>query len=105
MIDLLKLVEDKKITDNVASKILEKLVEKPFDVREYVKKADLMLISDENVLLIECKNAIKENQKAVQDYKSGNKIALNFLFGQVMKKSKGTSDPYKVKEILSRKLW
>src|SRR3989338_2484735 len=30
LIDLLRLVENKKITDNVASKILEKLIEKPF---------------------------------------------------------------------------
>ena len=46
MIDLLKLVESKKITDNVASKILEKLIEKPFDVKGYVKKEGLEAVSD-----------------------------------------------------------
>ena len=80
MIQLLKLVESRKITDNVASTILEKLIIKPFDVNEYVGKADLMVVSDENILVIECKNVIKENQKAVEDYKKGEEKSLNFCY-------------------------
>ena len=74
MIQLLKLIDNKKITDNVASKILEKY----------------------------CKEAISENPKAVEDYKNGNEKALNFVVGQVMRKSKGKATPKEVNEIIKR---
>ena len=102
MIDLLKLVESKKITDNVAAKILEKLIEKPFDVKEYVKKEKLEAVSDISELEKYCKEAIKENPQAVADYKKGEKKALNFLMGKVMQKTRGKATPKEVNEIILR---
>jgi len=102
MIQLLKLVENKKITDNVASKILEKLIEKPFDVNEYVKKEKLEAVSDIKELEKYCKEAISENSKAVEDYKKGEEKALNFIVGQVMKKTKGKASPKEVNEIIRK---
>ena len=100
MIDLLKLVENRKITDNVASKILEKLIEKPFDIKEYVKKEKLEAVSDISELEKYCKEAIKENPKAIEDYKKGEAKALNFIVGAVMKKTKGKATPKEVNEII-----
>ena len=100
MIQLLKLVENKKITDNVASAILEKLIIKPFDVNEYVKKEKLEAVSDVGELEKYCKEAINENPKAVKDYKKGNEKALNFVVGAVMKKTKGKASPKEVNEII-----
>ena len=100
MIDLLKLVENKKITDNVASKLLEKLIEKPFDVKEHVKKEKLEAVSDIEELEKYCKDAIKENPKAVEDYKKGEKKALNYIVGKVMQKTKGKATPKEVNEII-----
>ena len=102
MIDLLKLVENKKITDKVAAKILEKLIEKPFDVREYVKKEKLEAVSNISELEKFCKEAIEENPRAVEDYKKGEKKALNFIVGAVMKKTKGKATPREVNEIILR---
>jgi aspartyl-tRNA(Asn)/glutamyl-tRNA(Gln) amidotransferase subunit B len=102
IIDLLKLVENKKITDNVASKILEKLIEKPFDVKEYVKKEGLEAVSEVAELEKYCKEAIKENPQAVADYKKGERKALNFIVGIVMKKTRGKATPKEVNEIILR---
>ena len=102
MIQLLKLVESKEITDNVASKILEKLIEKPFDVDEYVKKKGLEAVSDTGELEKYCKEAIKESSRAVEDYKKGEKKALNFIVGQVMRKTKGKASPKEVNEIIRK---
>ena len=102
MIQLLKLVESKKITDNVAQKILEKLIEKPFDVQTYVKKEKLEAVSDVGELKKICKEAVEENPKAVEDYKAGEAKTLNFLVGQVMRKTKGKATPKEVNEILKR---
>ncbi|MBI1935475.1 Asp-tRNA(Asn)/Glu-tRNA(Gln) amidotransferase subunit GatB [Candidatus Woesearchaeota archaeon] len=102
MIQLLRLVESRKITDNVASKILEKLVEKPFDVKEYVKKEKLGAVSDASELEKYCKEAIEENPKAVEDYKKGEAKALNFIVGKIMQKTKGKAAPKEVNEIVLR---
>src|SRR3989338_5589896 len=102
MIDLLKLVEAKKITDNVASKLLEKLVEKPFDVKQYIKKEGLEAVSDVSELEKYCKEAIAENPQAIEDYKKGEKKALNFIVGSVMKKTSGKATPKEVNEIILR---
>ena len=100
MIQLLKLVENKKITDNVASTILEKLIEKPFDINDYVKREKLEAVSDIVELEKFCKEAINENPKAVEDYKKGEEKALNFIIGQVMRKSKVKATPKEVNEII-----
>jgi aspartyl-tRNA(Asn)/glutamyl-tRNA(Gln) amidotransferase subunit B len=102
MIDLLKLVENRKITDSVGAKLLEKLIEKPFDVKEYVKKEGLEAVSDISVLEKYCKEAIEENPKVIEDYKKGEKKALNFVIGSVMKKTKGKATPKEVNEIILR---
>ena len=102
LIQLLKLIETKKITDAVGQKIMEKLVEKPFNVEEYVKKESLVAVSDRGELEKYCKEAIKENPKAAEDYKKGNEKALNFISGFVMKKTNGKADPRIVNEILKK---
>jgi len=102
LIDLLKLIEAKKITESVGQKILEKLVENPFDVNEYVKKEKLEIVSDSNELEKICSDAIKEAPKAVEEYKSGKEKALHFIVGIVMKKTKGKASPPEVLSILKK---
>ena len=100
MIDLLKLVEENKITENTAQRIIEKLVEKPFDIKEYVKKEGLETVSDQGELEKACKDAIKKAPKAIEDFKAGNEKALNFIVGLVMKETRGKASPKEVNEIL-----
>tara|TARA_Y100000310_G_scaffold139131_1_gene138367 strand:+ start:21364 stop:22773 length:1410 start_codon:yes stop_codon:yes gene_type:complete len=104
LIDLLKLIESKKITENVAQKILEQLVEKPFDVKDYIKSQKLETVSDSGELDKFCDEAIKEAPQAVEDYKQGQEKALNFVIGLVMKKTRGKASPDVVKKLLIEKL-
>ena len=48
--------------------------------------------------------AIAENPKAVEDYKSGKTSAVQFLVGQVMKRTKGRAKPDVVSPLLLEKL-
>jgi len=100
LIDLLRLVEKKQITDNVAKKILEKLIENPFNVNDYVKKEKLGKLSDSGEIEKICLETIKENPEAVSDYKKGEAKALNFIVGQVMRKTKGKADAETVRRIV-----
>jgi aspartyl-tRNA(Asn)/glutamyl-tRNA(Gln) amidotransferase subunit B len=102
MIDLLKMVETKEITETNAQKILEKLIVKPFSPKEYVKKQGIKIVGREKDIEKICKEAIKENPKAVEDYKAGEAKAIQFLIGQVMRKTKGQAAPDVVNKIMKK---
>ncbi len=104
VVQLLRLVEKKKVTDETAKRLLEKLVEKPFDVDACVKKEGLAVLADDAELGKLCDDAIKSNPKAVSDYKKGGEKALNFLVGQVVGRTKGRADAKVVRQIVLEKL-
>lgn len=50
------------------------------------------------------KKVLRENAKAVADYKAGKKEALGFLIGQVSRAAKGKIDPKQTRKLLIEKL-
>ena len=60
---------------------------------------------DEDKLTSIIRRVIDENPKAVQDYKAGKDSSVQFLFGQIMRETKGKADPKTtiplIKEFLS----
>ena len=102
LIELLDLLETKQITEHTAKKILEQLIEKPFRPSEYIKKQKIKVISKTSEIEQYCKEAIKQNPQAVQDYKTGNEKALNYLIGQVMGKTKGQASHKEVNKIFKK---
>jgi aspartyl-tRNA(Asn)/glutamyl-tRNA(Gln) amidotransferase subunit B len=101
-IDLLLLIQENKITEKIGQEILNKLATEPFDINEYVKKEGLEQVSDDSEIEKICMVVIKEQQHILEKIKLGEDKAINFLVGQVMKKSKGKANPQKVKEIILR---
>ena len=104
LIALLELIEKKKITDKVGQKLMEMLIEKPFDVKEYVKKEKLEALADISELEEICKQTIQESPKAVEDYKAGKLEALNFIVGRVMQKTRRKADPNVVRKLILEKI-
>jgi aspartyl-tRNA(Asn)/glutamyl-tRNA(Gln) amidotransferase subunit B len=94
------MLDKKELTDNVVKKILEKLLLKSFDVQEYVKKEGLASVGSSDELTGFCQEAIDANPKAVSDYKAGEENSLNFLVGQVMRKTRGAAKPDVVIEVI-----
>ncbi|MBW2495352.1 MAG: Asp-tRNA(Asn)/Glu-tRNA(Gln) amidotransferase GatCAB subunit B, partial [Deltaproteobacteria bacterium] len=47
---------------------------------------------------------LAENPENVELFHSGEKKVVNFLMGQVMRKTQGKADPAAVREILAREL-
>lgn len=55
---------------------------------------------DTGIITAAITEAINENPKALEDYFSGKGGALNFLVGQVMKKTRGKADPGELNRML-----
>ena len=101
-IELLELIEKRSITELKAKEILNSFIPKSFSPKEHAKTHST--ISNEDEIEKIAKKIIKDNQKAVQDYKSGQANALNFLIGQLMKETNKRADYRKAKEIFERLL-
>ncbi|MEX0920740.1 MAG: Asp-tRNA(Asn)/Glu-tRNA(Gln) amidotransferase subunit GatB [Candidatus Pacearchaeota archaeon] len=100
-IELLKLIENKKITEHKAREILRSWTSESRSPKEEISKHKM--ISNKEVENI-CEEVIKEHSSAVEDYKSGKGAALNFLMGQVMRKSDKRANQEVVIRILKEKL-
>lgn len=46
------------------------------------------------------REAVAENAAAVADYRAGSERSLNFIVGQVMKKTRGKADPGEVHKLV-----
>ena len=103
MIRTLRLLSEKRITEKGAVKIIRTLLDEGGEPEEIVERFNLLMLPEDEVERL-CEEAIRENEKAVSDYISGKKEALNFLVGQVMKKSRGKADPGLTNRILREKL-
>lgn len=97
-------LQQKKINDATAKKILQELATKDFNPIEYIKKNNLELVNNEDEIEKLLDLVLANNSKAIEDYKSGSEKAFNFLFGLVMKEAKGKAEPKIIKELLISKL-
>lgn len=104
LVELVKLVEDGKINQNIAKKVFRDMLETGKTPSAIVKDKGLEVVSDSGALEDYIDEVIAENPGPAGEYKEGKDKALNFLLGQVMRKSKGQAAPEQVREIFDKKL-
>ena len=104
LVEILKLVQNKTITDKVGKELLLKLIKKDYDVIKYVEENKLGIVADEKHLEKSCEEAINENKDSIEKIKSGDYKVLNFLIGEVMRKTKGVGKPEVIVKILKQLL-
>ncbi|MCS7143484.1 MAG: Asp-tRNA(Asn)/Glu-tRNA(Gln) amidotransferase subunit GatB [Archaeoglobaceae archaeon] len=100
---LLRFFLDEKITEKGVVEVIRTKLDKGGDIEKIIAEKGLFAIPKSEIEKF-CKEAIQENPKAVQDYLNGKKQALNFLVGQVMKKTKGRADPEETAKIIAKML-
>ncbi len=98
-IALLRLVKEGKITPLKGKEILKK-----FYPASFMPSASEGKITDLKELEKYALVAIGKNKKAVEDYNNGEKNALNFLMGEIMKETDKRADFKIAKEVLERLL-
>jgi aspartyl-tRNA(Asn)/glutamyl-tRNA(Gln) amidotransferase subunit B len=108
---LLYLLQQNRITDKSGIDVLRVMldqylnhqpVESPAAIVERLNLAKTE--GDTGFLKKAVEEAISENPKALDDYRNGKAGAINFLVGQVMKKTRGKADPGDLNRILNESL-
>ena len=102
--EMIQLIMKDTISGKIAKKVFKEMWTNPDSPEKIVKDKGLVQITDTKAIEGIVDEVIANNQKAVDDYKGGNKKAIGALVGQVMKASKGKANPQMVNKLLAEKL-
>jgi aspartyl-tRNA(Asn)/glutamyl-tRNA(Gln) amidotransferase subunit B len=102
--ELVSLVEVGKISGKQGKEVFAEMFATGRNAAAIVKEKGIEQLSDSGSIETLCDEVIKANPKPVADFKGGSVASLNFLKGQVIKRSKGKANPHIVGEILEKKL-
>lgn len=97
---IIKMVSEGKLSSRVAKDLIERLLKENIDPEEVANKEGLIQKNDEGAVKSLAGKLITENPKVVADYKAGKEMALMFFVGQIMKVTKGSSNPQVIKKVL-----
>jgi len=107
MTGLIRILKAGTVTDKSAVEVLrvmldQRLKKEAVETPEgIVSRLNLAKTSgDDGIVAKAIDDAINENPKALEDYRSGKAGAINFLVGQVMKKTRGKADPAELNRLL-----
>ena len=102
--ELLGLVDGGIINSSVGKQVFEEMFKTGKNPSAIVEEKGLKQIDDSDAILELVVQIIKNNPKPTEDYRSGNKKAMTFFVGQVMKATQGKANPKTVNELVQREL-
>lgn len=98
--ELVDLVEEGVITGTSAKEVLGITFDSGASPRAIVKERGLGQVRDDAEITRIAAQVVTENPKAVEDYRGGKESAIKFLVGQVMRATRGRTDPNEVQSAL-----
>ncbi|AKB73399.1 Aspartyl-tRNA(Asn) amidotransferase subunit B / Glutamyl-tRNA(Gln) amidotransferase subunit B [Methanosarcina lacustris Z-7289] len=105
MVELVTLFAEGKVSDRSAVEVIRAILDGTEEKTpsQIIEEKGLFKAEDDLVTRAVAET-ISENAAAVQDYLGGAEKSLNFLVGQVMKKTKGTADAKTARELIVKEL-
>ncbi|MCQ8903372.1 MAG: Asp-tRNA(Asn)/Glu-tRNA(Gln) amidotransferase subunit GatB [Methanothrix sp.] len=92
MLEIVRMLSEREITDEIAVTLIRTILDRGGSPREIAESMGLKRADDDYVVQA-VREAVADSQEAVRDYLSGNARAINYIVGQVMKRTKGRADP------------
>jgi aspartyl-tRNA(Asn)/glutamyl-tRNA(Gln) amidotransferase subunit B len=104
LLALLQMVESGQLSSRAAQEVFVEMFATGEAPDAIAARKGLSQVSDATALEALCLEVIREHPKSVEDFRSGKAAALNFLKGQVMKRSQGRANPGVVGDLLERRI-
>lgn len=101
---LLARIQDKTISNSIAKKVFESMVESGETADAIIESQGLKQVTDTGAIEGWVNEVIEKNPKQVEQYKGGQTKLLGFFVGQVMKLSQGKADPAVINSLVEDKL-
>ncbi|MCL4156412.1 UNVERIFIED_CONTAM: hypothetical protein GTU68_054406 [Idotea baltica] len=102
--ELILLIDNGVISNKIAKRIFEEMLETGETPKRIVSKLGLEQISDKNELTNIINEILSKNPNQVEQYKTGNTKIIGFFVGKVMQVTSGKAEPKIVNEILKELL-
>jgi aspartyl-tRNA(Asn)/glutamyl-tRNA(Gln) amidotransferase subunit B len=103
--ELQQLIDAGQVSDTTAkTDVLKDMVATGRSPRDVVEQAGLSQISDESELATIIDEVVAAHPEVVEEIRGGKTGAVNFLTGQVMKRTRGQANPGVVGRLLSERL-
>ena len=90
---LIKLVENKEISSKQAKEVFADCLTSGKTPKEVVKEKGMVQMSDTTEIVRIANEVLDENPDVIEQYKKGRTNVVDFLVGQIMKKTRGTANP------------
>jgi aspartyl-tRNA(Asn)/glutamyl-tRNA(Gln) amidotransferase subunit B len=101
--ELIALVDAGRTNAKSARGLVQELVGQGGDPAALVRERGLEAVSDSGALETAVAEVLAAHPDDVEKFRAGEQKVLNFLMGQVMKRTAGKADPKRVRELLARK--
>ncbi len=101
--DLIDMVESGKISSKQGKEVFKKVMEEEKEPKVIVEKLGIKQMGNEDELRSMVLEVIRDNEKMVEQYKSGRNV-YNFFVGQIMKKTSGQANPVSTGKIVKEEL-
>lgn len=98
--ELITILWQGKVSSRAGKDILIEMVETGADPTYIMQDKGLEQISDHAHIEEIARKIIKENPKAVEDYKKGKENAIQFLIGGIMRETKGKVNPEEARKVI-----
>ncbi|HZX00813.1 MAG TPA: Asp-tRNA(Asn)/Glu-tRNA(Gln) amidotransferase subunit GatB [Candidatus Paceibacterota bacterium] len=96
---LVDLAEAGTLNSRKAKDLLKRMWDTGLSTEEILSQEDITQIGDEGVLKETVVRIIEANPKAVEDYRKGKEVSLQFLVGKAMGELKGRGNPELLKKL------
>ncbi|MBR3230123.1 MAG: Asp-tRNA(Asn)/Glu-tRNA(Gln) amidotransferase subunit GatB [Bacilli bacterium] len=91
--ELIDMVENKEISSKQAKEVFLEVTETDKTPSEVAKEKGMRQISDEGEIIRIANEVLDENPEIIEKYKNGRGNVVDFLTGQIMKKTRGQANP------------
>ncbi len=91
--ELIDLVDNKEISSKQAKEVFLEVLTKDKTPKDIVKEKGMKQMSDEGEIVKLANEVLDENPQMIEKYKNGRTNVVDWLTGQIMKKTRGTANP------------
>jgi len=102
--EFLTLIYDKKINNLAGQQILEEMFKTGQAPKAIMADKNLGQMEDSGEMEAIIDKIVKDNPKAVEDYRQGKEASFKFLVGMAMREAKGKANPGVINGLLIEKL-
>ena len=93
LVDLIKLIDDSTISSKQAKEVLYEALTEEKEPTKIVEEKGMKQIGDTDTINKMILEVLDEQPSSIEQYKNGRTNIVDFLVGQVMKKTKGQANP------------